>query len=96
VVEELRMETDKFKNLRYRLMETETWPLEYMFKFITPNHEGKVEQIKAILPDNGQFSFKHTSSLKHVAITCVATMKSADEIIEITERVDRIDGVLIL
>jgi len=90
------MEKDKFKNLRYRLMETETWPLEYMFKFITPNNEGKVEQIKAILPDDGQLSFKHTSSLKHVAITCVATMKSADEIIEITERVDQIDGVLIL
>jgi len=77
-------------------METETWPLEYMFKFITPNNSGKVEQIKALLPENGEISFKHTPSLKHVAITCVATMKNADEIIEITEQVDQIDGVLIL
>lgn len=90
------MKTDKFKNLRYRLMETESWPLKYMFKFITPNNSGKVEQIKELLPQHGELSFKHTSSLKHVAITCVATMKSADEIIDITEKVDQIDGVLIL
>ncbi|WP_372775057.1 DUF493 family protein [Mangrovibacterium sp.] len=77
-------------------METETWPLKYMFKFITPNNSGKVEEIKALLPDHGEFSFKHTSSLKHVAITCIALMDSADQIIEITEKIDQIEGVLIL
>ncbi|WP_163713922.1 DUF493 family protein [Mangrovibacterium lignilyticum] len=90
------MKTDKFTSLRYRLMETETWPLEYMFKFITPNNEGKVDEIKSLLPANGRFSFKHTANLKHVSITCVAEMESADQIIEITEKVDQIDGVLIL
>ncbi len=90
------MERDKFKNLRYRLMEVESWPLKYMFKFITPNEDGKVEQVKALLPDKGELSFKHTSSLKYVAITCVAIMNNADEIIDITEKADRIEGVLIL
>ena len=32
------MTTDKYKTLRYRLMEIESWPLEYMFKFITRNN----------------------------------------------------------
>ena len=95
-MEKLSMDQDKFKNLRYRLMEIETWPLKYMFKFITPNNEGKVEQIKALLPQHGKFSFKHTSNLKHVSITCVANMESADQIIDITEQVGRIEGVLIL
>ncbi len=90
------IEKDKFKTLRYRLMETESWPLEYMFKFITPNKEGNVEQIKAILPDHGETTFKHTSNLNHVAITCVATMENADQIIEVTEKVDAIEGVIIL
>ncbi|MFV0589979.1 MAG: DUF493 family protein [Draconibacterium sp.] len=88
--------TDKFKTLRYRLMETESWPLKYMFKFITPNENGKVDQIKALLPSNGTISFKHTSDLKHVSITCVAEMQNADQIIEITEQVDKIEGVIIL
>jgi len=90
------MTTDKYKTLRYRLMEIESWPLEYMFKFITPNKDGKVDQVKSLLPPNGKVSFKHTSSLKHVAITCVATMQSADQIIEIMEQVDQIEGVMIL
>lgn len=90
------MNTDKFKNLRYRLMEVENWPLDYMFKFITPNNEGKVDRVKALLPKDGNFSFKHTSNLKHVSITCVARMNNADEIIDITEKADAIEGVLVL
>lgn len=90
------MDRDKYKNLRYRLMETETWPLKYMFKFITPNEDGKVDQIKDILPKYGKLSFKHTANLKHVSVTCVALMESADKIVEITEKVDSIEGVIVL
>ena len=87
---------DKFKNLRYRLMENDKWPLKYMFKFIVPNNEGKVDQIKELLPEVGEISFKHTESLKHVSITCVASMNTADDIIDITEKVSEIDGVMVL
>ncbi len=90
------MNIDKFRNLRYRLMENESWPMKYMFKFISPNRDGKVEKIKALLPETGTMTFKHTSNLKHVSITCVAMMDSADQIIEITEKVDEIDGVIVL
>ena len=77
-------------------MEGESWPTEYMFKFITPNKSGNVDRIKALLPENGFVSYKHTSSLKHVSITCVALMENADQIIEITEKVDAIQGVIVL
>ncbi len=90
------MQKNKFKNLRYRLMETETWPSKYMFKFIVPNSEGKVDQIKALLPDHGEISYKHTSNLKYVSVTCVAVMENADQIIDVTEKVDKIEGVIIL
>ncbi|MDX8337556.1 DUF493 family protein [Draconibacterium sp. IB214405] len=90
------MVRDKYKNLRYRLMETERWPLKYMFKFITPNEEGKVDQIKSILPEHGETTFRHTANLKHVSVTCVALMDSADQIVEITEKVDKIEGVIVL
>ena len=87
---------DKFKNLRYRLMENDKWPLKYMFKFIVPNNEGKVDQIKELLPLNSDISFKHTDSLKHVSITCIASMNTADDIIDITEKASEIDGVMVL
>ncbi|WP_372948461.1 DUF493 family protein [Mariniphaga sp.] len=90
------MNIDKFRNLRYRLMENRSWPIKYMFKFISPNRDGKVDKIKALLPENGIMTFKHTSNLKHVSITCIALMDSADQIIEITEKVDKIEGVIVL
>lgn len=90
------MEKDKFENLRYRLMEAENWPLKYMFKFITPNNGGKVDQVKSLLPNHGEITYKHTSNFKHVAITCIAIMDNADQIIDVTERVNEIDGVIIL
>jgi uncharacterized protein len=90
------MNIDKFKNLRYRLMENAIWPMKYMFKFISPNRNGKVDEIMALLPETGIMSFKHTSDLKHVSITCVVLMDSADQIIEITEKVDKIEGVVVL
>lgn len=90
------MSKDKFQNLRYRLMETDSWPITYMFKFIAPNNSGKVEQVKSLLPAHGKISYKHTSSLKYVSITCVTEMDSADKIIEITEKADAIAGVIIL
>ncbi|WP_319231012.1 DUF493 family protein [Draconibacterium orientale] len=90
------MEIDKYKNLRYRLMESEKWPLKYMFKFIVPNEAGKVDQVKALLPKGGKVTFKHTANLKHVSVTCVALMESADQIIVITEKADKIEGVIVL
>ncbi len=51
------MNTDKFRNLRYRLMENGSWPLKYMFKFISPNQDGKVDKIKALLPETGETNF---------------------------------------
>jgi hypothetical protein len=77
-------------------MELDSWPLNYMFKFIVPNRNGKVDKIKGLLPHHGDISFKHTSSLKHVSITCVAVMSTADQIIEITEKVSEIEGVMVL
>ncbi len=90
------MNIDKFRNLRYRLMENRNWPLKYMFKFISPNQGGKVDKIKALLPETEIMTFKHTSNLKYVSVTCIALMDSADQIIEITEKVDKIEGVIVL
>jgi putative lipoic acid-binding regulatory protein len=67
-----------------------------MFKFISPNQGGKVDKIKALLPETEIMTFKHTSNLKYVSVTCIALMDSADQIIEITEKVDKIEGVIVL
>ncbi len=85
-----------YEKLRELLLENKKWPLLYMFKFIVPNKDGMVDKVVSMLPKHGTFSYNHTKNLKHVAITCKASMKSADAIIEVTEKIAIIDGVISL
>ena len=91
------METqDKYAKLKELLDANKKWPLKYMFKFIIPNKDGKVDAVKALLPVNGVNKFKHTTSLKYVSLTCVAYMKSTSDIIALTESVQNVPGVMSL
>ena len=91
------METkEKYIKLKELLDENKKWPLRYMFKFIIPNKDGKVEIAKALMPKGSQVKFKHTASLKFVSMTCITQMKSSDAIIALTQKLDGIEGVISL
>ncbi len=85
-----------FNKLRELLSENTQWPLPYMFKFIVPNKEGKVDKVVGFLPKTGKVTFKHTKNLRHVAVTCKVMMNNVDEIIAITQKISQIEGVLSL
>ena len=87
---------NQFDKLKEVLKENKKWPLAYMFKFIIPNQEGKVQSVVDILPKDAKKSFKHTKSLKYVSLTCVLNMNSAEEIIAITEAAMSVPGVMML
>lgn len=91
------METqEQYKKLKELLDSNKKWPLKYMFKFIIPNKDGNVDTVKALLPANATSKFKHTASLKYVSLTCVAYMKSSNDIIALTEKVQSVPGVMTL
>ena len=84
------------ERLRALLLENKKWPMTYMFKFIAPNTENKVERVVECLPKNGRITYNHTKNLRHVAITCVAEVDNADQIIEVTQKALSIQGVISL
>ncbi len=86
----------KYIKLREILEENNKWPMAYMFKFIAPNKDGKVEKVVNLFPVEAKKSFKHTKNLKYVSVTCVLNMNSADEIISITEAATDIEGVIMV
>ena len=90
------MDLKKYGKLLEKLEENKKWPLLYMFKFIAPNEDGKVKKVVALLPKNGDISYRHTKNLKFVSITCKASMPSAQSIVEVTSQVNKIDGVMSL
>ncbi|SMO37795.1 hypothetical protein SAMN06265379_101364 [Saccharicrinis carchari] len=79
-----------------KLEQNKTWPLLYMFKFITPNEDGKVKKVVSYLPDHGEISYKHTKNLKFVSVTCKAKMPSAQSIVDVTIAINKIDGIIAL
>ncbi len=87
---------EKKLDLLKQLQENKNWPLRYMFKFIVPNNEGKVDEVKKLLPENGELKFKHTKNLKFVSITCVAHMPDAQSIVDVNTAVNKIQGVISL
>ncbi len=90
------MSLKDYEKLRSLLLENKKWPMLYMFKFIVPNKDGKVDQVVDLLPKHGTNSFNHTKSLSHVAVTCKVSMRSADAIIEVTNNISSIPGVISL
>ncbi|NPA35759.1 MAG: DUF493 domain-containing protein [Chlorobi bacterium] len=87
---------EKYYKLRQILGRNKKWPLKYMFKFIVPNSDGKVDKVIAVFPGNAEKTFKYTNNLKYVSVTCVMNMESADDIIKITEDAMSVEGVMML
>ncbi|MBI9069203.1 MAG: hypothetical protein JEZ09_18040 [Salinivirgaceae bacterium] len=90
------MSSNHYEKLREQLLATSKWPLEYMFKFIVPNIEGRVEAVAEQMPSHGKISYKHTASLKFVSITCVAVMETVDQILDVTKKATAVEGVIVL
>lgn len=78
------------------LEKNKKWPLQYMFKFIVPNTDGKVQLVVDLLPNHGKISYKHTPNLRYVSVTCVASMPTAQSIVDITSQATSIHGVMAL
>lgn len=93
-VDQKNIET--LERLKIQLLKTEKWPLKYMFKFIVPNSNGRVNAVVAGLPSGGQTSFKPSKDLHYVSVTHVNYMPSADSIVEATRRATSIEGVISL
>jgi hypothetical protein len=87
---------ESVERLKARLLETPQWPIDYMFKFIVPNHGGKVDTVRSLLPAHGKTTFNHSKDLHYVAVTHVASMNSADNIIDITIKATSVEGVISL
>lgn len=83
-------------SLLKQLEQNKEWPLRYMFKFIAPNKEETIEAIKLELPQSEKTTFKLSKNKKYVAITCIAFMTSAQQIVTITSKVGAIKDVMAL
>lgn len=90
------MDNQKYNKLKELLTENKNWPMSYMFKCIAPNSKDIINRVVALLPFQGEFTFKMSKNNKFVSISCVAQMNDAQKIIDITQSVSSVPDVMIL
>jgi len=98
------MENDKdkataefYERLKVELDNSNTWPAEYLYKFIMPSVADNVERVEKAF-DNMGAVIKTTKSKtgKFTSVSIDVTMNSADEVISKYKEVSTIEGIVSL
>ena len=99
---ELQTEKEKenrefYERLKTQLDISNTWPAEYLYKFIVPTESDNVVRVEGAFNCMGAV-IKTTKSktAKFTSISVDVTMKSADEIIEKYQEFSTIKGIVSL
>ncbi|RLJ72661.1 DUF493 family protein [Pedobacter alluvionis] len=86
---------DIYANLKEKLESVEQFPGVYNFKFIITGGLDKIQDLRAILP-NDEFIEQASKTGKYVSITVKKTMQNADEVIAVYKQAANIKGIMIL
>ena len=85
----------EFDKLKLQL-EQETWPGNYLFKFITPSDNQKIALITHFFDDSAEINMRPSRNGKYTSISVKVMMESADKVIEIYKKTSKIDKVIII
>jgi uncharacterized protein len=88
---------DFYERLKVELDNSNTWPAEYLFKFIVPSVDDNVERVENAFNCLGAV-IKTTRSKtgKFTSLSIDVTMKNAQEIIDKYQEVGTIKGIVSL
>jgi putative lipoic acid-binding regulatory protein len=91
-------EEEFYSNLKEKLEEFTDWPNDYLFKFIIPSEEHKIEKLKSIFEETNAIITTRTSSKgKFTSVSVRLNLENPDQVIEKYKIVDiHIEGVISL
>ncbi|MEL4307712.1 DUF493 family protein [Joostella sp. CR20] len=86
-----------YVRLKDELDRTTTWPSLYLYKFIVPTSEEKINQIERIFDNQGAvIKKKESSNGKYTSLSIELTLDSADAVIDKYKEVSVVEGVISL
>jgi len=80
-------------SFREKLDNNHAWPTLYMFKFIVPM--GKEAEIEKLFPKN-EVTTKQSSQGNYISVTAKLMMNSSQDVIDIYEQANKVQGVIAL
>ena len=88
---------DFYVKFKERLIDTTSFPSDYIFKFIYPTSEETMLNIKEIFKDaNPTYDYKASKNRKYTSISVKIFAIDADHIISFYKEVSQINGVIML
>lgn len=87
-----------YKKLKIQLEETNTWPSEYLYKFIVLTEKVKIKQIEDLFDNTGAvISTKESKNGKYTSVSVNVIMRNPDAVIDMyLEVTTNIEGVISL
>ncbi len=88
---------DFYERLKTELNNSNTWPAEYLFKFIVPTDQEKIEKVENAFDSMGAvIETKHSKTGKYTSISIDVQMPNAQEIIDKYLELSTIKGIISL
>ncbi|MFD0761970.1 DUF493 family protein [Lutibacter aestuarii] len=86
-----------YKKLKKKLKKDTTFPTKYLFKFIVPTDENKIQQVEDLFNYQGAVINKTSSRTgKYTSVSIHIVMKKADDIILKYQAAEKIEGIISL
>jgi hypothetical protein len=86
-----------YERLRTELNNSNTWPAEYLFKFIVPTNTEKIEIVENAFNNMGAvINTKHSKTGKYTSVSIDVQMTNAQKIIDKYLELSTIEGIISL
>lgn len=86
-----------YSKLIGQLKETTSWPAEYLFKFIVPSTEEKIEAINSIFNEpHAQINHRQSSKGTYTSVSVKMRLKCAEDVVVKYKEVSVVEGVISL
>ena len=86
-----------YAKLKIQLEETTTFPSQYLYKFIVPTSDQKIQEVIDIFDNLGAvINTKKSKTGKYTSISIQLNMKDADAVIRKYKEVSKVEGVISL
>ena len=88
---------DFYKRLKTELNNSNTWPAKYLFKFIVPTSQEKVQIVEGAFNNMGAvIETKHSKTGKYTSISIDVQMPNAQKIIDKYLELSSVKGIISL
>lgn len=93
----MKTEKDFYTRLKEELSQTSKWPSLYLYKFIIPCQEDKIQQMNSIFhSSDAEIETQRSSSGKYISYSIKMVLPNPDAVIEYYKKVSVIEGIISL